>query len=495
MPNRESLDARRNVANRSRWKGFGMFRTRGVAARNAGRLEALARILLVDGDAGVRRDVTAHLRAAGYEVETAASTDEAAGARHARGFDLVIADAGLGAEGGLELLRELRCGSPGTEVVLTSGSRSVEHAVQAMQLGASDYLCKPIDMAQLEQVVAAALGRRREGAAARGPAADPFEAIVGTSRALRELVDLVRRVAETDSTVLVTGETGTGKELVGRAIHRASRRHTQEFCAVNSAALPESLLESELFGHRKGSFTGATAHKKGLFEHADRGTVFLDEVAEMPLAMQAKLLRFLQTGEIRPVGSERTRCVDIRLVAATNKDLEAEVEAGRFREDLFYRLAVIPIQMPSLRDRSEDIPLLASHFLDVFARKLSKPVKAIDAAALERLCAHSWPGNVRELENCMERAVALCKGETVGPEVLPARVLKRPPQVLPGELESLEVVERIHILNTLEKVGWNRKRAAEVLRISTTTLWRRLKDFGIEGPVGSRGRMDVGVTQ
>ncbi len=457
----------------------------------------MARILLVDGEAEVRRAAGGHLRGAGYDVETAASVEEAAASWQTRGFDLVIADAGLSAEGGLDLLREIRGASPATEVVLTSRSGSVERAVQAMQLGASDYLCKPLDAAQLEQVIETALGRgraEREGSDRDG-AADPFDAIVGSSRALRELVDLVRRVAETDSTVLVTGETGTGKELVGRAIHRASRRHAREFCAVNSAALPESLLESELFGHRKGSFTGATAHKKGLFEHADRGTVFLDEVAEMPLAMQAKLLRFLQTGEIRPVGSERTRCVDIRLVAATNKDLEAEVEAGRFREDLYYRLAVIPIQMPSLRDRAEDIPLLATHFLDVFAKKLAKPVRSIDAAALERLCAHSWPGNVRELENCMERAVALCKAETVGTEVLPARVLKRPPQALSGELESLEVVERIHILNTLEKVGWNRKRAAEVLRISTTTLWRRLKDFGIDGPVGSRGRIDVGVTQ
>ncbi|MDJ0847852.1 MAG: sigma-54 dependent transcriptional regulator [Myxococcota bacterium] len=451
----------------------------------------------MDGDAEVRQAIGVHLRGAGYEVETAADGEEAAGACRARGFDVVIADAGLPAGGGLDLLGELRRASPGTEVVLTSRSSSVEHAVQAMQLGAADYLCKPFDLGQLEQVVETAIGRARAGASsASASRLDPFDAIVGTSRALRELVDLVRRVAETDSTVLVTGETGTGKELVGRAIHRASGRHAQEFCAVNSAALPESLLESELFGHRKGSFTGATSHKKGLFEHADRGTVFLDEVAEMPLAMQAKLLRFLQTGEIRPVGSERTRCVDIRLVAATNKDLEAEVEAGRFREDLYYRLAVIPIQMPSLRDRSEDIPLLATHFLAIFARKLSKPVKSIEPAALERLCSHSWPGNVRELENCMERAVALCKGETVGPEVLPARVLKRSPQILPGELESLEVVERIHILNTLEKVGWNRKRAAEVLRISTTTLWRRLKDFGIDGPVGSsRGRIDVGVTQ
>ncbi len=457
----------------------------------------MARILVVDGDAEVRQAIGVHLRGTGYEVETAADGEEAAGACRARGFDVVIADVGLPAGGGLDLLGELRRASPGTEVVLTSRSSSVEHAVHAMQLGAADYLCKPFDLGQLEQVVEASIGRARaDASSASASTPDPFDAIVGTSRALRELVDLVRRVAETDSTVLVTGETGTGKELVGRAIHRASGRHAQEFCAVNSAALPESLLESELFGHRKGSFTGATSHKKGLFEHADRGTVFLDEVAEMPLAMQAKLLRFLQTGEIRPVGSERTRCVDIRLVAATNKDLEAEVEAGRFREDLYYRLAVIPIQMPSLRDRSEDIPLLATHFLAIFARKLSKPVKSIEPAALERLCSHSWPGNVRELENCMERAVALCKGETVGPEVLPARVLKRSPQILPGELESLEVVERIHILNTLEKVGWNRKRAAEVLRISTTTLWRRLKDFGIDGPVGSsRGRIDVGVTQ
>jgi DNA-binding NtrC family response regulator len=308
-----------------------------------------------------------------------------------------------------------------------------------------------------------------------------FPEIIGASPRIRELLDLVAKVAATDSTVLITGETGTGKELVGRAIHHHSRRRQRVFCAVNSAAFPETLLESELFGHRRGAFTGASVNKKGLFEHAHQGTVFLDEVAEMPLSMQAKLLRFLQTGEIRPVGGEGTRCVDVRLVTATNKDLESEVTAGRFREDLYYRLAVIPIHVPALRERLDDLPLLVRHFLRRYEAKLGVHVEVIDEAALERLRAHAWPGNVRELENTLERAVALCRQGRIGAADLPARFGEAAEATAPAEsIPSLQVIERAHILTTLEKVGWNRKRAAEVLEISTTTLWRRLKEFGVE---------------
>jgi len=299
----------------------------------------------------------------------------------------------------------------------------------------------------------------------------------------------VAKVAETDSTVLVTGETGTGKELIGRALHAASRRRNRVFCAVNSAAFPEALLESELFGHRRGSFTGASAHKRGLFEYADGGTVFLDEVAEMPLSMQAKLLRFLQTGEVRAVGSESPRYVDVRLVTATNKDLEREVLAGRFREDLYYRLAVIPIVVPPLRERPEDVPVLAQHFLRRFAQKAGKPVEGVDPAAMDLLCSYSWPGNVRQLENTIESGVALCPSRWLGVADLPARVRERPVPAASDGLQSLETLERAHILRTLERVAWNRKRAAEILQISTTTLWRRLKEFGIEGHGSSVGRI------
>lgn len=359
---------------------------------------------------------------------------------------------------------------------LEAGLRRAGHEV-ACASGADD---APVVLRTLLAPAAdARAGARATSADASERAA--FDAIVGRSRAMREILGLVRKIAETDSTVLVTGETGTGKELIARALHHASRRRERVFCALNSAAFPETLLESELFGHRRGAFTGASQNKRGLLESAHGGTVLLDEVAEMPLSMQAKLLRFLQTGEIRPVGGETTRVVDVRLVTATNKDLEREVRAGRFREDLFYRLAVIPVHVPPLRERTEDIPLLALHFLRRFAAKLGKAVDAIEPSAIDRLVAHVWPGNVRELENTIERGVALCHTARLGLLDLPDRLRAiECDERAPGGVESLELLERRHILSTLERVGWSRKRAAEALQISTTTLWRRLKVFGIE---------------
>jgi len=281
--------------------------------------------------------------------------------------------------------------------------------------------------------------------------------------------------------VLVTGETGSGKELIGRAVHDHSDRRHKSFCGVNSAAFPENLLESELFGHMRGAFTGATSNKKGLFEESDGGTVFLDELAEMPLSMQAKLLRFLQTGEIRPIGSASTRFVDVRLVAATNKDLMTEVEAGRFREDLYYRLAVIPLHVPPLRERVSDIPLLARHFVAELATRANQPPPVLDREVLDVLMAHHWPGNVRELQNVMERAFALSPVGRIDPTMLPRlRPSLHEDRPVNGPVESLTVLERRHIMETLDRVNWNKKRAAELLEISTTTLWRRLKEFGVQ---------------
>jgi len=327
-------------------------------------------------------------------------------------------------------------------------------------------------------------------AAARRTSAPPGEVgIVGRSPAIRALLELVSRVAETRATVLVTGETGTGKELVGRALHQASPRRDRVFCALNSAAFPETLLESELFGHRRGAFTGASQSRRGILESADGGTVFLDEVAEMPPSMQAKLLRFLQTGEIRPLGGEGTRCVDVRLVTATNKDLESEVRAGRFREDLYYRLAVIPVHVPPLRERREDVPLLARHFLRRFSARGERRLEDVEPEALALLCAWHWPGNVRELENTIERGVALSRGPRLAARDLPERLRRDPGRAGDGEsAQSLQSLERQHILSTLESVGGNRKRAAEILQISTTTLWRRLK---VIGP--GRGRASAGA--
>lgn len=402
-------------------------------------------------------------------------------------YELILATVAPGRLG-RELYCELRGYFREADIVLFSPHGSLEDAVESVRLGARDYICKPADAQTVTKAVENTLGsglipvaRQRIETSVE----DPFAAIKGNSRKLKELLSLVSRVAQTESTVLITGETGTGKELIGAAIHKASRRRKNVFSAVNSAAFPETLLESELFGHRRGAFTGAADNKTGLFECAHRGTVFLDEVAEMPLSMQAKLLRFLQTGEIRPVGSSTTRRVDIRLVAATNKDLEREVSTGRFREDLYYRLAVIPVEVIPLRDRPEDIPLLASHFLQQFSTRLDKNVIEIAPEALDLMRRYSWPGNVRELRNCIERATALCRDHRIGLEEVPRALLATPAAPIVNDLTSLRSLERSHILNTLEQVGWNRKRAAEILEISTTTLWRRLKTFGIDGPEGS----------
>lgn len=393
----------------------------------------MVRVLVVDDDRGAAATLAADLRREGHEVMTAADEGEALDAVRRARFDLVVAELAPEGSAPFSLLRRLREQVPIPAEVVERAS---------------------------------------------------FAAIVGRSRCMQDLLDLVRRVAATDSTVLITGETGTGKELVARALHSASPRRDRVFCALNSAAFPETLLESELFGHRRGAFTGASQNRRGLLESAHGGTVLLDEVAEMPLAMQAKLLRFLQTGEIRPVGGETGRVVDVRLVTATNKDLEREVRAGRFREDLFYRLAVIPIHVPPLRERAEDVPALALHFLRRFAAKLGKDVGAIDPATLDLLVAHRWPGNVRELENTIERGVALCEAARLEPHDLPDRLHASERAVAENEsLHSLQLLERRHILSTLERVGWSRKRAAEVLQISTTTLWRRLKVFGIEAVV------------
>ncbi|NNL67368.1 MAG: sigma-54-dependent Fis family transcriptional regulator [Myxococcales bacterium] len=446
----------------------------------------MASILVVDDEKSIRAAQAVGLRRAGFEVDTAATGEEAVAMVRDGSYDLVLSDVRLQGMDGMEVLRAVRSASPGTQVVLMTGFGTIEDAVSAMQLGAHSYVRKPSEAADVEQIVRQCLADATPAptpprAAAPTSRRDSFAGIIGESRPMRELLELVTKVADTDSTVLITGETGTGKELVGRAIHNASRRVDRVFSAVNSAAFPETLLESELFGHRRGAFTGASNNKKGLFEHAHQGTVFLDEVAEMPLSMQAKLLRFLQTGEIRPVGGEATRLVDVRLVTATNKDLEQEVARGNFREDLYYRLAVIPVHVAPLRQRIDDVPLLARHFLASFARKIGKDVKGVADDAMQALCGYDWPGNVRELENSIERAVALCRGDRVVRQDLPNRILERRVELPAAGIQSLRTLERTHIIDTLEKVGWNRKRAAELLNISTTTLWRRLKEFGIDG--------------
>lgn len=452
--------------------------------------EVSRNVLVVGDESLVRMGLIRALRHPEIKVFEAGDANDALACLRGRDIDLVIADHGLPATSGIELLERVRHFWPSVRRVLISDARDFALMRAAInRAGVEYFLSKPWESEGVHEVIhnlvrsrAAAAARPIESLASQAKAdgQNPFADIVGESRAIQEPIEMVARVAATDSTVLITGETGTGKELFGRALHFASERRSHVFCAVNSAAFPEPLLESELFGHRRGAFTGASANKKGLLEHAHRGTVFLDEIGEMSLSMQPKILRFLQSREIRPVGGETVRCVDVRLVVATNKDLEGEVAAGRFREDLYYRLAVIPVRLPPLRERVSDIPLLARHFLRRISERTAKSVDGIEREAMNLLLSHSWPGNVRELENTIERAVALCTSTAITAADLCHHVRNGMVQESDEPTESLHRLERRHILETLEKVGWNRKHAAQLLQISTTTLWRRLKEFGIQ---------------
>ncbi len=443
----------------------------------------LRSVLVVSSDPDERRALCDALRRTHAEVGEARGATEALEKLEARPFEVVVAMDRLRHDCGVALLARVRELWPRTARIMVSDEPVL--ATQAINEAGICYLLPTAwDHSSLDAALDSTFPVEpivRPRGVAREAEPVRFHRILGESLAMKDLLGLVGKVAQTDSTVLVTGETGSGKELIGRAVHDASRRRDRVFSAVNSAAFPETLLESELFGHRRGSFTGASANAKGLFESADKGTVFLDEVAEMPLSMQAKLLRFLQTGEIRPIGSETTRFVDVRLVAATNKDLVEEVAKGNFREDLYYRLAVIPLHVPPLRERKDDISLLARHFLSRFAERSGQPAEYLDPSAVEVLQAHDWPGNVRELENVIERAVALSRDGRIDATDLPRFRRSVSVPSVEGPVESLPVLERRHIIETLDRVGWNRKRAAELLQISTTTLWRRLKEFGIDG--------------
>jgi DNA-binding NtrC family response regulator len=442
--------------------------------------------VLVVAQAPRTRDLLVRRLAARFARVDAVEGAEQALARLGAGdYGLAVVDEGVDGGRGVDLLERMRDLWPAVSRALVSCSEDPALAFESINRAGASYLIRdPAATDLAEELLARCGARRTQRPAQRELASEPtFSKIIGESQAMRRVLALVERIARTDSTILVLGETGTGKDLIGRAIHDASQRRSGPWCAVNSAAFPETLLDSELFGHRRGSFTGATDNSKGLFEQADGGTLFLDEVAEMPLSMQAKLLRFLQTGEVRAVGSSATRVVDVRLVTATNKRLEREIEKGAFREDLFYRLAVIPIEIPPLRARLEDVPLLARYFATRVATRWGKGPIELAPSAIDALTGYTWPGNVRELENVIERAVALCSDDELRADDLPAfeRKPETPATAAARLPESLPTLERRHIIETLERVGWNRRRAAALLQISTTTLWRRLKSFGIEG--------------
>jgi two-component system response regulator HydG len=447
------------------------------------------KILVVDDEESHRIMLRAVLKDEGYEVVEAADGSEAVRAVEQEPFDLVLLDVRMTTMDGIEALTEIRKISPLIPVLIMTAYASVKTAVEALKAGAFDYLTKPLDIEELKILIEKALELyhlREENLTLKERLGDRFDfsKIIGKSRKMRELFDTLSLVAPTDATILILGESGTGKELVANAIHHNSFRKSQPFIKISCSALPETLLESELFGHERGAFTGAIARREGRFQLAHRGTIFLDEVGEMSPTTQMKLLRVLQEKEFEPLGSVQTLKVDVRVIAATHKDLTQEVKEGRFREDLFYRLNVVPVSLPPLRERKEDIPAVAHHFFEGYRGKNQKELKDISNKTMDLLSRYDWPGNIRELENCLERAVIMARGEVIAPADLPPHI-----QALSGREEgqaldfpsgiSLEAVERALILKTLEETGGNRSRAAEILGINRRTLQMKLKEYGM----------------
>ena len=447
----------------------------------------MTRALVVDDEKAMADAMAEGLTTHGLEATTVTSAD-AAFSMLAEGddYDVLVTDLNMRGMSGVDLCERVVRNRPDVPVVVVTAFGSMETAVATLRAGAFDFLTKPFDMDQLAIAVERAVQHRRlrEEVKRLRLAADQakrFDELVGTSAAMKEVYSLIDRVAATEATVLVTGETGTGKELAARAIHGRSRRRQAPMVTVNCAAIPLNLLESELFGHMRGAFTDAKADRKGLFVQADGGTLVLDELGEMPLDMQAKLLRALETRAVRPVGGHREVSFDVRLIAATHQDLLASCEEGSFREDLYYRIAVVELAMPPLRARGADVLLLAQMFLEQFAQQHGRDVRAISAPVAERLLAYAWPGNVRELRNCIERAVALARFEDLVVEDLPAQVREyKASHVIvaandPSELVSLVEVERRYIERVMQAVGGNKRQAAQILGLDRTTLYRKLE--------------------
>jgi DNA-binding NtrC family response regulator len=447
----------------------------------------MADLLIVDDEPAARTTLAILLRKRGHRVVQAAGVREAVKVLDACAFDLVVTDLRMPDGDGLEVLRSAKAHCPEVVVILLTAYAGWESAKEAMQLGAYDYFEKGKEPDEFLHRIDKALeekGLRHENANLRRQVRERYSlpGFIAQSNQMQRVLDLVLRVAPTDATVLIQGESGTGKEVIAKAIHHAGRRADKSFVAVNCGALPEPLLESELFGHVKGAFTGATAHKKGLFAEAHGGTLFLDEIGEMPLTLQVKFLRALQEGEVRPVGSTQTTTVDVRVLAATNRDLGQLMQQGRFREDLFYRLNVIPVILPPLRERREDISAMAEHFLRQYGQKQGRPLR-LSAEAIATLLRYPWPGNVRELENAMERAAILAQHDSISADDLPSHMVAGTPlgaaPSLPQAM-TLAEAEKLHILQILERFGWNHSRAAEALAIGRTSLWRKLKEYQIE---------------
>jgi len=453
---------------------------------------AAGSVLIIDDEAEIRESLETLLGLEGYGVESAGTGEEGLARIGERSFDLVLLDLALPDRNGLDLLADIHAQDPGLSIIMVTAYGTVENAVKAMQAGAANFVQKPWDNEKLLADVRAAVARHRaeeENVQLKRALKQRynFENIVGKSEPMLKIFDLVAQVAPSRSTVLLQGESGTGKELIAKAIHLNSPRRDRPFVPVNTGSMPPDLLESILFGHVKGAFTSAVSSKKGLFEIADRGTLFLDEIGTMSLDTQSKILRVLQDKKFMHLGGVQELQVDVRIIAATNVDLKQQVSEGKFREDLFYRLNVITIDLPPLRQRKEDIPLLAAFFLNRYSEENERPTRRITPEGLRPLLTYSWPGNVRELENVIERAVVLSTGVDVGPELLPDQIAGRATALSPLEgradaslFEIMEDCERQIIVEMLQKCNWNQTDAAERFRIPLSTLNQKIKRLNID---------------
>jgi two-component system response regulator HydG len=444
----------------------------------------VGKILVVDDQRNMRTTLAMMLRGAGFDVDEAADGGQGKELGATGAYDVVITDLRMGECNGIDLLRAVKGAQPMTEVIVMTAYGTIESAVEAMRLGAFDYIQKPFTEQELIVKVTKALETRKLHGQVQLFAQEfkeryHFDKIVGRSHAIRDVLGRVVKIAPTDAIALITGESGTGKELIARAIHANSRRTNRPFVTVNCAAITETLLESELFGHARGAFTGAASARKGLFEEADGGTFFFDEIAETTLSFQAKLLRALQDGEIRRVGENKPITVDIRVIAATNVDLSQAVEERRFRQDLYYRLNVARFHLPPLRGRREDIPLLVQFFLDKYNAKMQTRAR-IDDRVMDQLVSYDYPGNIRELENMVEQAVALCSGGVItADDILPEGPKKSEKSTGRTLADIVDDAERVAVEAALRAADGSRERAAEALDISPTTLWRKMTRLGI----------------
>jgi two-component system response regulator HydG len=450
------------------------------------------KILVVDDESSHRQMIKAVLSAEGYEIREAADGNQALKAVEEKFHDLILMDIRMPGPSGIESLQKIKDISPGIPIIIMTAYASVNTAIDALKSGAYDYLTKPLDIEELKILVAKALRFQKleqENIYLKEQLNDRFDfsKIIGRSPAMKQLFETLALVAPSEATVLIVGESGTGKELIANAIHQNSARSQRPFIKVNCAALPETLLESELFGHEKGAFTGAAARRQGRFQLAHNSSILLDEIGEMSPTTQAKILRVLQEREFEPIGSTQTIKVDTRVIAATNKNLEEEIKQGRFREDLFYRINVVTIKVPPLRERHDDIPLLADFFLKRFAEKNRRVIKGFTPRAMDLLMRYDWAGNARELENIVERAVIMARGDMITPMEFPENLKELDQELKEARIDiaagrSLKEIEKEMILRTLEETEGNRTHAANILAISRRTLQLKLKEYGINPP-------------